>query len=217
MEIVGADARTAVHDNRNIACYCAYISDYVKVKLRLGQIDAVCGSEGTCQRIDPGICHKLSRKIRIGVDLGLIHNTRFPCAGFTLAHGAKLCLDGCPDLACHLDRCLCVCQVFFIRKDRPVIHDAGKAHIERLLQILQCLAVIQVYTHRNRALLSRIDHDRPDHRKRHPVFVALRRLYNNGQVELLSRPKYGNKRLQVRCVERPDRDFFLFCNIQYFF
>ena len=152
-----------MHDYRNVVRKSSDIFHNIKVQLRLCQINAVCGAERACQRINSAFLHKYLRLFRVGINLGFIRFSRIiSCSGLSPSHGPKFSFYGCACPGCHGYCLFRILQIFLIWKRRAVIHDGRKAQIKRLLQIFQSLTMIQMHTHRNFGFLRHFYHNRSD-------------------------------------------------------
>ena len=92
--------------------------------------------------------------------------------------------------------------------------DTGLFHeIQRLLQIVQCLPVVQMNTDRNGCLFREIHHQRPDQFQRDPLLMALGKLKNHRNLQFLRRRHIGLQTLQIGSVKSPHRNLSVFRNL----
>ena len=139
------------------------------------------GSEGAGKRVNTACFHKLFCLLRIRINLSVV-SVGVPRAGFPFSHAAKLRLHASPGFCGHLHRPFCIFQILRIGQHRAVIHNPCKADFQRLFQIVQRFAVIQMNADRHGRFLCLRYHNRPNQRKRHPWLMTLRKLHNDRQI-----------------------------------
>ena len=106
--------------------------------------------------------------------------------------------------------------VFLVGKSGAVIHNSRETKLQRALQILQRLTVIQMHADGNGSLLRLLHHNRADHLQRNPRLMALRKLDNHRGIQLPGRAQYSLQAFQVRRIKRTNPNLLLLCKFHYF-
>ena len=161
----------------------------VKIEFWGRFINAMCRAERASKRIDFGILDKTFGKLGIRIEVLLLLYF-LGIEGFSASKNPDFGFHIRAEMSCHLHASAGIFFVFFVRFQRAIVHDGGKAEFQSFLDVFEVLAMIQVNADGDGGLLSHKYHQRPNEFQGGDRFMQLRVHQNDGDVSFSCRVKH---------------------------